>query len=74
MEFLSKLDFEIKHVKGKENKVADALSKQFHIATMSMCKADLRERVIKASTEDENYAQLLARLQEPESGNKYEGY
>ena len=28
LEFLCELDFEIKHIKGKENKVADALSRK----------------------------------------------
>ena len=30
LEFLCELDFEIKHIKGKENKVADALSRKVH--------------------------------------------
>lgn len=33
---LCEIDFEIKHVKGKENKVAGALSRKLHIETMSM--------------------------------------
>ena len=28
--FLSEFDFEVRHIKGKENKVADALSKIIH--------------------------------------------
>jgi hypothetical protein len=30
MEFLSEYDFEIKHIKGKENQVVDALSRRAH--------------------------------------------
>jgi hypothetical protein len=30
LEFLIEYDFDIKHVKGKENKVVDALSKRVH--------------------------------------------
>ena len=30
MEFLCEFDFEIKHIKGKENKVADAHNKKVH--------------------------------------------
>lgn len=35
--FLCEFDFEIKHVKGKENKVSYFLSKIFHVATISVC-------------------------------------
>jgi len=62
LKFLSEFDSEIKHVKGKENKVVDALSIKFHLAAMSICKAGLGEHVIKASTEDEKYLQVVARL------------
>jgi len=41
---------------------------------MSLCKADLRERVIKASVEDDKYIQITAGLREREPGKKYEGY
>jgi hypothetical protein len=30
LEFLCEYDFDIKHIKGKENKVADALSRRVH--------------------------------------------
>jgi len=30
LEFLREYDFDIKHIKGKENKVADALNKKVH--------------------------------------------
>jgi hypothetical protein len=30
MEFLCEYDFEIKHIKGKENKVVDSLSRRAH--------------------------------------------
>ena len=38
LEFLCEFDFEIKHVEGRENKVVDAFSMKFQIASMSMCK------------------------------------
>jgi hypothetical protein len=31
LEFLSEYDFDIKHIKGKENKVVDALSRRVHL-------------------------------------------
>ena len=45
-EFLCEFDFEIKHIKGKENKVADALSRkvqEMHVATLSIFQLDLRQ-------------------------------
>ena len=39
LEFLCEFDFEIKHIKGKENKVADALSRkvqELHVASISI--------------------------------------
>ena len=45
LEFLCEFDFEIKHIKGKENKVADALSRkmqEMHVASLSICQSDLR--------------------------------
>ena len=40
LEFLCEFDFEIKNIKGKENKVADALSRkmqEMHVASLSIC-------------------------------------
>jgi hypothetical protein len=40
MALLSEFDFEIKHIKGKENKVDDALSismKKIHLTVVSTC-------------------------------------
>jgi hypothetical protein len=48
MAILSEFDFEIKHIKGKENRVVDALSrsvKMIHLAVVSTCEMDVRERV-----------------------------
>ena len=45
MEFLCEFDFEIKHIKGKGNKVADVLSKkmqEMHVASLSICQLDFR--------------------------------
>ena len=46
MEFLCEFDFEIKHIKGKENKAADALSgkmQEMHVASLSICQSGLRQ-------------------------------
>ena len=44
--FFVEFDFEIKHIKGKENKVADALSgkiHEMHVASLSIFQPDLRQ-------------------------------
>ena len=46
--FLSEYDFEIQHIKGKENKVADALSrntKLHFIAAINTYASDLNEQL-----------------------------
>ena len=58
MEFLCEFDFEIKHIKGKENKVANALSRkvqEMHVASISICQLDLRQQIVSHTTEDEMY-------------------
>jgi hypothetical protein len=51
MTLFSEFDFKIKHIRGKENRVADALSKSvktIHLTTMRTCKMNVRERVWNA--------------------------
>ena len=45
LKFLCEFYFEIKHIKGKENKVDDALRRkvqEIHVASISICQTDLR--------------------------------
>ena len=39
LEFLFEFDFEIKHIRGIENKVVDVLRKKKHLEVVSMCKS-----------------------------------
>jgi hypothetical protein len=51
MALLSEFDFEIKHIKGKENRVVDALSrsmKTIHLTVVRTCETDVKERVRNA--------------------------
>ena len=48
LEFQCEFNFEIKHVKGKENKVVDAISRRFHVVVVSVCKSNLIKRVLEA--------------------------
>jgi hypothetical protein len=46
LEFLSEYDFDISHIKGKENKIVDALSRRVHLmhdTTISMHQSDIIE-------------------------------
>ena len=45
LEFLYEFDFEINHIKGKENEVVDALVKkvqEMHVESISIFQTDLR--------------------------------
>jgi hypothetical protein len=51
MDLLSEFDFEIKHIKGKQNRVSDALSRNMKVINfedISTCESDIKERVKSA--------------------------
>jgi hypothetical protein len=55
MALLSEFDFEIKHIKGKENRVVDALSRSMrtiHLVAVSNCETDVKNRVKEAQEID----------------------
>jgi hypothetical protein len=67
LEFLSEYDFEIKHIKGKENKVVDALSRrvhELHATSISMYQSDLKDKILKAAKSDFQYMELMEKLQQ----------
>jgi hypothetical protein len=77
MALLSEFDFEIKHVKGKENKVADALRKSMktiHLVAVSTCKTNDKERVRNAQEIDTFFETVTSYLEQEPTGIKYEGY
>ena len=56
--FLSEYDFEIQHIKGKENKVADALSRNAKLnftAAISTYASYLNEQLKEGVKQYENY-------------------
>ena len=66
LEFLCEFDFEIKHIKGKENKVDDARSKkvqEMHVASVSVCQSELRQHIVNHVVEGELYVQVKEKLQ-----------
>ena len=63
--FLSEYDFKIQHIKGKENKVADALRRNVRLnfmATISTYKTNLEDQLEEGVKLDENYQKLQAKV------------
>ncbi len=58
MEFLCEYDFDVHYIKGKENVVADALSRRCHeLSSMTTC-TNLRERILQHLPADELYSEV----------------
>jgi hypothetical protein len=77
MDLLSVFDFEIKHIKGKENRVVDALRrsmKMIHLEVVSAYETDFRERVRNAQETDAFFKTVTSYLKKEAAGLKYEGY
>ena len=77
LEFLCEIDFEIKHIKGKENKVVDALSRkvqEIHVTSLSICQSNLRQQIVSHTAKDEMYVQVKYKLQQQILERKYDGY
>ena len=67
LDFLCEFYFEIKHIKGKENKLDDALIRkghEMHLAYLSIFQLDLRQQIINHTGEDEMYVQIKDKLQQ----------
>jgi hypothetical protein len=64
--FLREFDFEVRHIKGKENKVVDALRRRVHglfEINISREESDLEHRIKTVGNNDENYTQTVEELQ-----------
>jgi hypothetical protein len=67
LEFLCEYDFDIKHIKGKEDKVDDALSRrvhELHATTISMYQPDLKGRISDIEKGDTQYMELVTKSQQ----------
>jgi hypothetical protein len=66
MALISEFDFEIKHIKGKENKVVDMLSRsvqEIHLATTSGGESNIQQRIKTLLSEDEFFNLVREKLQ-----------
>jgi hypothetical protein len=67
MEFLSEYDFDIKHIKGKKDKVVGALSRRVHLMhaiDVSMHRLDLKSIILDGLVTYQHYLQEKKNLQQ----------
>jgi hypothetical protein len=77
LEFVCEYDFDIKHIKRKENKVVDALSRRVHelrAMTISMYQTDIKGRISEAANADLQYMELVEKLQQGKMLQRVEDY
>jgi hypothetical protein len=66
LEFLSEFDFDIKHTKGTENKVVDALNRkmrEMHATSINMYFLELKNIILEVVASNQHYAQVIEGLQ-----------
>ena len=71
--FLSKYDFEIRHIKGKENKVVDALRRHanmIYTITRNNYETDMEDKVKMAAEKDKEYQNIKSKLTENQAKTK----
>jgi hypothetical protein len=77
MALLSEFDFEIKHIRGKTNRVVDALSrstKLIHLVAISTCQSEIKTRVKSAQETNEFFRTVKTYLEQEPTRLKYDGY
>jgi hypothetical protein len=77
LEFLCEYDFDIKHIKGKENKVVDALSRkvhELHATAISMYRTEMKDIILEAANTDLQYKGVVEKLQQCEEPQTKESY
>ena len=65
LDFLSEYHFELKHIKGKENKVSNALIQRTHMiyeVNLSQTDAYFHERIRAANGVDPLYVEILKKV------------
>lgn len=61
-------------MKGKESKVENVVNKKFHIIAISICKIELRMRVLEVVGHDEFCLQAKEEFMKTQECKNYEGY
>jgi hypothetical protein len=77
LEFINGCEFEIKHIKGKANQVANALSMrshEMHIAAIGMYITDLKDKIIEVANSDQQYLKIKETLQQGNFQQKFNYY
>jgi hypothetical protein len=61
LEFLSECEFDIKHIKGKEKQVANALNRrahEVHVVSIIMYMTDMNDTIIEDANSDQHYVKI----------------
>ena len=77
LEFMSEYDFDIKHIKGKENKISDTLNIRvhaMHATIFSMCKSYLKNKNLEVVVSYGRYLQAKEELLQGNVQQKYKEY
>jgi hypothetical protein len=77
LEFLSEYDFGIKHIKGKEKKVVDALGRRVHIMhaiAISIHSSYSKSIILDVVVTDQHYLQVKESLQQEDVQHKFKEY
>ena len=77
MQLLCEYDFDINCIKGKENKVANSLSRKIHVmhvATIITRTPNLKDKIIESSVTDEFYPQVKEGLKQQKIPQKFDKY
>ena len=77
LDFLSEYHFELKHIKGKEKNIIDALSRRTHMiyeVNLSQTDSYLHERIRKSNKVDPFYVEIFKKVQEERLFQYSKGY
>jgi hypothetical protein len=77
LEFICEYDFDINKIKGKDNKVVDAIIRRVHelyATTISMYQSYLKDIFVEATKSDFQYMELVTKLQQGKMQQKVEDY